>query len=343
VLGGEGRPVALIGSGGSGKSVLAGALGHRLARHFGGEIHWFRVGAWDYHTLLEILALRLGIGGGREHRAAALRRVLSQRPRLIILDNHEADAAMARLLDELAGTAARFVITARRCLLAGVAVFPVTAPLSTSGRAAFPRVARLTSSLRGNPLALDIADALVGSGATTVAALAAYLKAQRVDRVRVIAHEDDLPEVALLVAWAWTRLPAASRRMLGVLAHVGGDHMDRSSLGRLARVGKGGAAALARLERWHLVQQPMPGRFAVHAVVGHAVRPRTRWEPARAFEHYLSLLERSPGRLALEQSHLFAAMDHADRRGDLDGLLRIGRLVDRLAEALAAPDHAPHR
>ena len=48
--------LALVGSGGSGKSMLAAALGHRLARRFEGRIHWFRVGAWDYYTLLEILA-----------------------------------------------------------------------------------------------------------------------------------------------------------------------------------------------------------------------------------------------------------------------------------------------
>ena len=71
---------------------------------------------------------------------------------------------MARLLDELSGTPATFVITARRCLLAGVLVFPVTAPLVTSGRAAFPRVARLTRTLRWNPLALDIADSIVALG-----------------------------------------------------------------------------------------------------------------------------------------------------------------------------------
>ena len=32
----------------------------------------------------------------------------------------------------------------------------------------------------------------------------------------------------------------------------------------------------------------------------------------------------------LEQTHLFAAMDHAHRRGDLPSMLRIERLLDRL-------------
>ncbi len=122
-------------------------------------------------------------------------------PRLIVLDNHEDDRAMARLLDSFARAPVTFVITARRCLLAGVLIFPVTAPLVTAGRSAFPRVAALTRMLRWNPLALDIADGIVGSGAATVSELRAFLEQRGVQRVRAIEHEDDLPEIALLVAW----------------------------------------------------------------------------------------------------------------------------------------------
>src|SRR5580692_1568236 len=51
--------LALVGGGGSGKSVLAAALAHRLRGRFrGGE--WFRVGNWDHRTLLQMVALRLG-------------------------------------------------------------------------------------------------------------------------------------------------------------------------------------------------------------------------------------------------------------------------------------------
>src|SRR6185295_17218961 len=106
-----------------------------------------------------------------------LRAFLSKREQLVVLDNHENDAATARLLSTLKDTRATFVITARRCLLGGVLVFPVTAPLVTSGKAAFPRVAALTRLLRWNPLALDIADAIVGSGAATTKRLASVLEA----------------------------------------------------------------------------------------------------------------------------------------------------------------------
>ncbi len=331
--------LALVGAGGSGKSFLAAALAHRVARDFPGGIHWFRVGAWDFRTLGEMLALRFGTPRERHALVPALRDHLSRGgERLLVLDNHEDDLAMARLLDALSGTSTTFLITARRCLLAGVLVYPVTAPLITSGKSAFPRVAALTRVLRWNPLALDIADAIVGSGAATVTELGAFLDAHGIARVRVIEHEDDLPEVALLVAWAWKRLSLASRRILGVLSHVEGDSVDRASLARLARIrtDREAAAAVAALESWHLVQEPMKDRFAVHAVVRHAVRKKTSVAPERAFEHYMSLLEAHPGRLMMEQTHLFAAMDHAHRIGNLSSMLRIERLLQRLDEGAAS-------
>jgi hypothetical protein len=211
-----------------------------------------------------------------------------------------------------------------------VLIFPVTAPLVTSGRAAFPRVAGLTRLLRWNPLALDMADAIVGSGASTAAKLRAFLEEEGVARVRVIDHEDDLPEVALLVAWAWSRLTPESRRILGVLSHVEGDHVDLASLAILARVPRGAAKAVRALERWHLVQEPFRDRYAVHAVVRHAVAPRTSLAPQRVFEHYVSLLEQSPSLLTWEQTHLFSAMDHAHRTSNLNGMLRIERLLGTL-------------
>jgi hypothetical protein len=325
--------LALVGSGGSGKSMLAAALGHELSRFFDGRIEWFRVGAWDFATLTEMLALRFGTerGDSSSERVALLRELFARTgPRLVVLDNHEDDRAMARLLDAFRGSPVTFVITARRCLLAGVLVFPVTAPLAMLGKAAFPRVQALTRKLRFSPLALDIADSLVASRATSVKALGEFLEAHGVSRVVAVEHEDDLPEVALLVEWAWQRLGPDSRRMLTVLSHVEGDHMDAASLARLARVSGPPARALQPLERWHLVQEPVAGRYTLHAVVRHAVRRRKPFDPARFYDHYVTLLEREPGRLLLEQTHLFAAMDHAHRTGNLQAMLRVEALLRRI-------------
>jgi hypothetical protein len=323
--------LALVGAGGSGKSMLAAALAHRLARFFEGRATWFRVGSWDFYTLTEMLALRFGVPGG-DGRVARLNAFFARTgPRLIVLDNHEDDRAMARLLDAFARAPVTFVITARRCLLAGVLIFPVTAPMVTAGRSAFPRVARLTRMLRWNPLALDIADGIVGSGAATALELAAFLEQRGVQRVAVIEHEDDLPEIALLVAWAWQKLSAKSRRILAVLAHIEGDHVDLGSLATLAQIRGDLSAALTPLQAWKLVQEPVANRYTLHAVVRHAVTKRTALDPERVFEHYVSLLEREPERLLREQTHLFAAMDHAHRTSNLNAMLRVEALARRLS------------
>src|ERR1041384_8249216 len=216
--------------------MLAAALGHELSGFFKGRIEWFRVGAWDFPTLTEMLALRFGTARGEDsaERVAHLGEFFARTgPRLLVLDNHEDDRATARLLDAFRGAPVTFVITARRCLLAGVLIFPVTAPLATRGQSAFPRVKALTRALRFSPLALDIADSVVASRATSAKALGEFLEQRGVSRIVAVEHEDDLPEVALLVDWAWQRLGVESRRMITVLAHVEGDHMDGSSLARL--------------------------------------------------------------------------------------------------------------
>jgi hypothetical protein len=281
-----------------------------------------------------MLALRFGTGRG-EGRVQRLQEFLSRGPqRLIVLDNHENDVAVARLFEAFSDSQATFVITARRCLLAGVLIFPVVAPLVTSGESAFPRVATLTRLLRWNPLALDIADGIVASRAASAKALGEFLAGAGVTRVRALEHEDDLPEIALLVDWAWRRLSAAARRALAVLAHVEGDHVDAVSLAKLARVARL-APALVELERWHLVQQPVRQRYTLHAVVRHAVARRTRPDADRVFSHYVTLLERHPERLELEQSHLFAAMEHASRKNDMNALLRIEALARKLSDAVS--------
>jgi hypothetical protein len=331
VRAGEQRRFALVGAGGSGKSTLACALGHRVSPKFAGGIHWFRVGAWDTRTITEMLALRFGVPLGGPRRLSRLRAHLVRRgPTLIVLDNHEDDRAVAELLDALRDAPVTWIITARRCLLAGVSIYPVVPPLMTLGGSPFPRVATLTRLLRWNPVALDLADAIVETGAIDPATLGRWLVKEGVDRVRVIAHEDDLPEVGLLVGWSFAKLSPGARRMLGVLSHTDGDHTDAESLATLARVR--GSSALAELERYRLVQQPLRGRFALHATVRHAVAKRTTGDPARAADYYLSLLEQHPERLELEQTHLFAAMDQASQSGNVGTAVRLERLVSKLEE-----------
>lgn len=324
--------VALVGAGGSGKSTLAAVLGHRLRPFFHGRIHWFRIGAWDARTLAAMMASRFGVPTHGRDSLRSVGKVLHDAgPSLIVLDNHEDDAATAALLDGLRDTPVSWVVTARRSLLSGVTVFPVVPPLVTAGKSPFPRVAAITRLLRWNPVALDLADALVETGVATADDLGAFLRERGIERVRPVEHEDDLPEVALLVDRAWKTLAPAARRMLGVLAHMGGDHMDEASLGHLANASRSPSKQgdpLARLVALRLVQEPVRGRFTLHATVRHAIVKRTSSLSARLLEHYVALLEADPSRLDLEQTHLFAAMDYAQVRGDLGTILRLNRIAD---------------
>lgn len=324
--------VALVGAGGSGKSTLACALGHRLRAYFQGRIHWFRIGAWDPRTLAAMMASRFGVPShGRNLLPSVGKWLQREGPSLVVLDNHEDDAATAELLDGLRDTPVSWVITARRSLLSGVTVFPVVPPLVNAGKSPFPRLGAITRLLRWNPVALDLADALVETSEITVPDLDVHLRAKGIERVRPVEHEDDLPEVALLVEMAWKKLSPSARRMLSVLANMGGDHMDTTSLTILAKAGRSSEADLARLTALRIVQEPVRGRLTLHATVRHAVLKRTTPLSDRLLEHYVSLLEREPERLDLEQTHFFAAMDHAQNKGDLDTILRVNRLAEALS------------
>ena len=63
---------------------------------------------------------------------------------------------------------------------------------------------------------------------------------------------------------------------------------------------------------------------------GATYSARATIDPKQVFGHYLDLLERNPDRFDLEQTHLFAAMDFAHASSDLDGALRIDRLLRKL-------------
>jgi hypothetical protein len=282
-----------------------------------------------------MLALRFGTTRARSDILRGLRLHFAARgAALIVLDNHENDVAIATVLNALAKAPVTWVITARRCLLGGVYIHPVVAPIAANGESPFPRVRSLGRLLRESPLALDVADALVECGAIELGDLRAWLRAHGVERVCVVDDEDDLPEVRLLVDWAWPRLPSGTRRLLAVLAHMGGDHMDAEALGSLSRMrGADVTASLRPALVWHMVQEALPGRYTLHATIRHAIRPRSHCDPGRYFDYYVTLLERAPDRHDLEQTHFYAAMDFAHCAGRLDWILRIERLVTRLAEA----------
>jgi hypothetical protein len=320
--------IALVGGGGSGKTTLAIALAHHLRKDFGSRLVWIRIGAWERTTVLQMMALQLGLTA-TSNPTRALRRALSAGPTFAVLDNHESDATTAGTLDALRGLPVTWVITARRCLLGGVTLFPVVPALIASQKSPFPAVAALTRLLRWHPVALDLADALVTGGYCSVTELEQSLLARKVDRITPLEHEDDIPEVRAVVHESVRHLPPASRRMLAVLASTRGDHMDGASLASLARArGRSGLDALLRLR---LLLQPSPGRYALHATTRHVLAKTFTFPEDAIARHYLALLERHPERLAIEQTHLYALMDWAAEGRGVGAFLRVQALAERLA------------
>jgi len=321
--------IALIGAGGSGKTTLATALAHRVRRFFEGRLYWLRIGAWDRTTVAKLMTSQLGaFGSGPPMRR--LRRALACRgPTLVVLDNHEDDRVTSQILNELRDLPVTWIITARRCLLGGVTVFPVVPALIEQQRVPFPAVAGLTRLLRWHPVALDIADAIVSGGHVGVVELERRLRARGVDRIVPVDHEDDVPEVQASVAEALRHVSPASRRMLSVLAFMGGDAMDAHALGTLAGARKP-SLALGALLRMRLVQKVSDGRYTIHATLRYAIRKTAVFEVDRYAAHYLALFERDPSRLVAEQTHLFSLMDWAQERRELPIILRVQALADRL-------------
>src|SRR6185295_6842661 len=96
-------------------------------------------------------------------------------------------------------------------------------------------IASLTRMLRWHPVALDIANALVEGKEVSERDLGRRLEARGVTRIVPIEHEDDVPEVAAVVAEAVKRITLAARRMLAVLVFMGGDSMDARTLATLGK------------------------------------------------------------------------------------------------------------
>ena len=260
--------------------------------------------------------------------------------RLVVLDNHEDDRAMARLLQELSGTPATFVITARRCLLAGVLVFPVTAPLVTERSRGVPA--------RGSPHA----DAALEPARARHRRLDRRLGRRHRDRARGVPPREERDARA---RHRPRRRPARSgaARGLGMGAASAGEpahprrafpHRRRSRRSRFAgparphrraapsvRLGLSATGTSCR-SRCADDTRSTPS-CGMRSPVARRSRPsapsRTTWRCSSS----------DPERLDLEQTHLFAAMDYAHRSGDLRAMLRIERLLKKLEppDAATAP------
>ena len=130
--------------GGSGKSMLAAALGHRLRSAFGGRVDWFRISRVGFLHPERNARATFRHGARRQVACSDCGDSCRSGPqRLIVLDNHEDDRAPSPACSTRSqARTSTFVITARRCLLAGVLIFPVVCAARHVGRRARSRGSR---------------------------------------------------------------------------------------------------------------------------------------------------------------------------------------------------------
>ena len=139
-LTGEHRLVSLLGVGGTGKTRLAVAAGHRLRAGTDANV-WFvdLVPVTDASGLITAVARGIGLGLGEGDPAAQLARFLDDRAGVVIVDNCEhVRIAVAELLDRLldASPKARFLTTSREPLGLPDERRVVVPPLAVGDRAA---------------------------------------------------------------------------------------------------------------------------------------------------------------------------------------------------------------
>ena len=182
--------------------------------------------------------------------------------------------------------------------------------------------------LRWNPLALDIADAIVASRAASAAALARDPRRRgHAPRTRHRPRGRSARGRAARRV-GWRRLPRGEPPHAQRCSRTSsGDHVDVESLARLARrpvrAGLAPLVALAPRAGADARSLRAPRRRAARRADAHALRSgallrRTTSRCSSA----------SPARLQWEQTHLFAAMDWAYRAADRSRILRVEALLD---------------
>ncbi len=281
------RLMTLTGTGGSGKTVLAIALAHRLADRFPNGAAFVDLAAVRRpDQVLPALAAALGVSPQGRSLAEQLAEVLADQRRLVLLDNCEhvlgAVSDLAPLADATAG---QFIATSRATLgLKAEHVVPVP-PLSLPDdpdcdlsdepavhvfrRAAtnagaqlspddLPAVAAICRAVDGLPLAIELVAAQTRVEAP--AELAATLH-ERLPALAATAR--DIPDrqrtMESAIAWSLDRLSQEERRAFSVLAVFAGG-FDAHGAARILDRGRAATLGLlaALLDASLLIRQP-PG------------------------------------------------------------------------------------
>ncbi|SER62553.1 DNA-binding transcriptional activator of the SARP family [Lentzea xinjiangensis] len=327
----DGVAVCVItGQAGVGKSALAVRAAHEIAPRFpDGRLHAsLSDGAAD-RVLGEFLRA-LGERPGDED-ALRYRSLTASRRLLVVLDDVATAAQVTRLLPT--GPGSVVLITSRRPL-AGVpgashvrlgALPPQEAgALLEAVAGQVDDAAELARRCGGLPLALRIAGARLTTSPQWTGSLLASRLAAEARRLGELGLGDVAVRSAFEVSYAELSSPAVAGvfRFLGLL-----DGPDVAVAAVRALTGLPDVEEpLAELVAAHLVEEPVPGRFALHGLLRLFARERCRAvessaERSLALErlhgHYLEALAGSPADvwLAEERENLVAAAHQASPAG----------------------------
>lgn len=292
----SGGPViaTVTGMGGVGKTALAVHWGHRVADRFpDGQLYvnlrgFDEAGQRQPEAVLHSFIEALGVAPERipadiDAQAGLYRSLLAERRILVLLDNAR-DVEHARPLLP-AGPGCMAVVTSRDRLTglvaaAGAHPTPVDLLTDTESRQLLVNrigadrvdaepgaVAALVEACGGLPLALGIVGAHAASGAARLGELAADLR-DSATGLDAFSGGDAGSDVRAVFSWSYRQLsPTAARvfRLLGL--HPGPDISTPAITSLAALTARETRAALAELQRHHLIGSHQSSRYVCHDLV----------------------------------------------------------------------------
>ncbi|WP_188196091.1 AfsR/SARP family transcriptional regulator [Nonomuraea sp. SYSU D8015] len=307
------------GMGGSGKTTLAIQCAHQVADRFPDGQLYVNLRGFDPDG--RIVAARDALGGflealgaspahlpdGLEERAARFRSMLAGRRMLLVLDNARDTGQVEPLLP---GTPGCGVIVTSRNRLTGLTARHGALPVRLGpmpgeqarqllgrrlGRDRVEEDAEATGRIiehcAGLPLALALVAARAAHNSFDLATLAEQL-ARTTSALDAFTVDEDTVDLRAVFSWSYHTLPEAAATLFRQLAaHPGPDISLPAAISLTGLPERAARQALAVLCAANLLEEPVPGRYALHDLLrayaqelSSAAEQRTALE--RLVQHY---------------------------------------------------------